>query len=36
MGSEEEAGTATKVRYLDYLVATPFPVPERFHTTVME
>jgi hypothetical protein len=37
MGSEEEKlALLRRFAPLDYLIATPFPVPERFHTTVIE
>lgn len=37
MGSDEEKlGLLKRHATLDYLIATPFPVPERFHTTFIE
>lgn len=37
MGNEEEKlALLRRFATLDYLIATPFPVPEQFHTTVVE
>ena len=37
MGTEEEKlELLQRNAMLDYLIATPFPVPERFHTTIIE
>lgn len=33
---KEKLGLLQSHALVDYLIATPFPVPERFHTTVIE